>query len=67
VAAVLFGEDWRDHVHRIANNHAVVAAFDVPGGGTVFNAGCTDWTYGIAGGDADVRQVTRNVLDRLSA
>jgi hypothetical protein len=40
---------------------------DVPGGGTVFNAGCTDWTYGIAGGDADVRQVTRNVLDRLSA
>jgi hypothetical protein len=66
VAAVLFGAAWRDHVHRIANNHAVVAAFDAPGGGTVFNAGCTDWTYGIAGGDADVRQVTRNVLDRLS-
>jgi hypothetical protein len=67
VAAALFGETWRDHVHRIANNHAVVASFDVPGGGTVFNAGCTDWTYGISGGDPDVRQVTRNVLDRLGA
>ena len=67
VAALLFGDAWRKHVHRIANNHAVVATFEVPGGGTVFNAGCTDWTYGIAGGDADVRQVTRNVLERLSA
>ena len=66
VAALLFGEAWRDQVHRITNNHAVVATFEVPGGGTVFNAGCTDWTYAIAGGDADVRQVTRNVLDRLS-
>ena len=67
VAMVLFGEAWQEQVHRIANNHAVVGCFDVPGGGTVFNAGCTDWTYGIDGGDADVRRVTRNVLERLSA
>jgi hypothetical protein len=33
----------------------------------VFNAGCTDWTYGIEGGDASVRRVTRNVLERLSS
>ena len=67
VAKVLFGEDWQEQVHRIANNHAVVGCFDVPAGGTVFNAGCTDWTYGIEGGDPDVRRVTRNVLERLSA
>ncbi|HWL90589.1 MAG TPA: N,N-dimethylformamidase beta subunit family domain-containing protein [Actinomycetota bacterium] len=67
VAMALFGEEWEDHVHRIANNHAVVGCFHVPGGGTVFNAGCTDWTYGIEGGDPDVLRVTRNVLERLSA
>ena len=67
VAMVLFGEGWQDQVHRIANNHAVLGCFDVPGGGTVFNAGCTDWTYGIEGGDSDVQRVTRNVLERLSA
>jgi len=67
VAMALFGEEWRDLVHRIANNHAVVGCFDVPGGGIVFNAGCTDWTYGIEGDDPDVQRVTRNVLNRLSA
>jgi hypothetical protein len=67
VAMVLFGEDWENQLHRITNNHAVVGCFDVPGGGTVFDAGCTDWTYGIEGGDVDVIRITRNVLDRLSA
>jgi hypothetical protein len=67
VARVLFGDESEAHVHRIANNHAVVGTFEIPGGGTVFNAGCTDWTYGIAGGDPAVRRITRNVLDRLSA
>jgi hypothetical protein len=67
VAIVLFGEDWESHVHRIANNHAVVGCFRTPGGGTVFNAGCTDWTYGIQGADPNVTRITRNVLERLSA
>jgi hypothetical protein len=67
VARVLFGDAWEAHVHRIANNHAVVGSFEIPGGGTVFNAGCTDWTSGIEGGDTTVRRVTRNVLERLSA
>jgi hypothetical protein len=66
VAMVLFGEDWENQLHRITNNHAVVGCFDVPGGGTVFDGGCTDWTYGIEGGDVDVIRITRNVLDRLS-
>jgi len=67
VAMALFGNEWSDQVHRIANNHAVLGCFDVPGGGTVFNAGCTDWTYGIDGRDPDVQRITKNVLDRLSA
>jgi hypothetical protein len=67
VAMVLFGDDWKDQVHRIAHDHAVVGCFGVPGGGTVFNAGCTDWTYGIEGNDPDVLRITKNVLDRLSA
>ena len=67
VAIALFGDDWRAQIHRITNNHAVLGCFDVPGGGTVFNAGCTDWTYGIEGGDPDVRRITRNVLEGLSA
>jgi hypothetical protein len=67
VAMALYGDGWEANVHRIANNHAVVGCFEVLGGGTVFNAGCTDWTYGLSGGDAAVRQVTRNVLDRLGA
>jgi hypothetical protein len=67
VAMVLFGEEWESQVHRIANNHAVVGCFRTPGGGTVFNAGCTDWTYGIKGADPNVTRITRNVLERLSA
>jgi hypothetical protein len=67
VAQVLFGEDWESNVHRISNNHAVLGCMQAPGGGTVFNAGCTDWTYGIAGGDEAVCRITRNVIDRLSS
>ena len=34
-------------------------------GGTVVTAGTTDWAHGLAGGDAVVERVTRNVLERL--
>jgi hypothetical protein len=66
VGSALFGDGWEEQRHRIEHNHAVVGCFTVPGGGTVFHAGCTDWTYGIEGGDPVVKRVTRNVLDRLS-
>jgi hypothetical protein len=64
-AMALFGEDWRAQVHRVSNNHACMAAFTKPGGGTVFNAGVTDWTDGLS--DPAVARITRNVLDRLSS
>jgi hypothetical protein len=64
VAMAIHGDDWRAHLDGLRNNHAVVGAFTTPGGGTVFNAGCTDWTCGL--GDPAIARVTRNVLDRLS-
>jgi hypothetical protein len=63
-AASVFGDDWAAHVHRLEHNHAVMGAFTTPGGGTVFNAGVTDWAYGLE--DGAVEQITRNVLRRLS-
>ncbi len=63
-AAAVFGEGWEANAYRLEHNHAVLGAFTTPGGGTVFNAGVTDWAYGL--GDGTVEQITRNVLRRLS-
>lgn len=64
-ATILFGDTAPENVAQVAYNHAVMGTFR-RGKGTVFNAGTTDWAYGL---DADplVQQVTRNVLDRLSS
>ena len=37
-----------------------------PPGGVVFNAGSTDWAFGLAGGEARVERVMLNVLERLA-
>ena len=66
VAKALWGEFADANVHKVQHNNAVLGCFTLSGGGTVFNAGCTDWTYGIEGGDPIVQRVTRNVLERLS-
>jgi hypothetical protein len=63
-AAAVFGEGWAANAYRLEHNHAVLGAFTTSGGGTVFNAGVTDWAYGL--GDGTVEQITRNVLRRLS-
>ena len=63
-AMAVFGDAWREQVHRVTNNHACIGVFSAPGGGTVFNAGVTDWTYGL--GDPAIDRITRNVVDRLS-
>jgi hypothetical protein len=64
-AQAVFGERWRDELHRLEHNNACVAVFERPGGGTVFNAGVTDWAYGLS--DPAIARITRNVLARLSA
>jgi hypothetical protein len=35
------------------------------GGGTVFNAGASQWVAGLIHGDWFVERITRNVLDRF--
>ncbi len=65
VAAGLFGSASPENVARIAHNRAVIGTF-TKGKGRVFNAGTTDWSYGL---DSDplVQQVTRNVIRWLTA
>jgi hypothetical protein len=45
--------------------HAIMGIYTE--NGTVFTAGTTDWTNGLTGQDPAVEQITRNLLDRLSA
>jgi len=63
-AAVLFGDASPDNVAKIANGHAVMGSF-TKGEGAVFNAGTTDWAYGL-GIDPAVDRITSNVLRRFS-
>lgn len=62
-ATILFGDDSPANCAKVAHNHAVMGLYQR--GGTVFNAGTTDWAYGLES-DPLVQQVTKNVLDRLS-
>jgi len=60
----VFGDTSPEHLAELAEGNAVMATFERPGGGTVVNAGVTDWVLGL--GDPVVERITRNVLDRLS-
>jgi hypothetical protein len=60
----IFGDTTPEHLAELGDGHAVMAAFERPGGGTVVNAGVTDWVLGL--GDPVVDRITRNVLERLS-
>jgi hypothetical protein len=66
IAARLFGSRDPDDATRIEHGHAVLGAYTNEAGSTVVTSGSTDWAHGLAGGDAQVEQITRNVLDRLS-
>ena len=50
---------------RIAYNHAVMGTF-TKGKGRVFNAGCTDWAFGLDR-DPFVQQVTLNIVRWLTS
>lgn len=60
----VFGDTSLEHLAELGDGHAVMAAFERPGGGSVLNVGVTDWVLGL--GDPVVERITRNVLDRLS-
>lgn len=61
----LLGADTPEHRRRLAHGHAVMGCF-ARARGEVFTTGCTDWAYGLVGGDAEVERVTRNLLERFS-
>ena len=63
VAMVLFGDASPANVAKVAHGHAVMGTFQ-RGRGRVFNAGTTDWAFGL---DRDplVQRVTLNVLRQL--
>jgi hypothetical protein len=64
VATALFGSPSAENIARIAHNHAVMGTF-TRGKGRVFNAGTTDWSYGLDG-DPLVQRVTANIIRWLS-
>jgi hypothetical protein len=71
VAHTLFGSASAENVNRIAHGNAVLGTYTATGtdaapGGTVVTSGCTDWSYGVAGGDPLIQRITRNILDTLS-
>ncbi len=66
IASRLFASRDPDAIERIAHGHAVLGTYTSAGGGTVVTSGCTDWAHGLPGRDAQVEQITRNVLDRLA-
>ena len=58
---------WYDQWPSLDHSgHAVLGSYTTQQGGTVVTSGTTDWAHGLAGGDATVIQITKNVLDRLA-
>lgn len=55
--------EWYERWEKGRTGNACLGAYTR--GGTVVTSGTTDWAHGLAGGDAVVIRVTRNVLDRL--
>ncbi|MBI3678185.1 MAG: DUF4350 domain-containing protein [Proteobacteria bacterium] len=66
VARAAYGDDSPSAQERVSRGHAVMASFK-RGKGEVFNAGTTEWAYGLAARDPFVIQITRNVLRRFLA
>ena len=60
----VFGDARPEHLVELGDGHAVMAAFERRGGGTVVNVGVTDWVLGL--NDPVVERITRNLLERLS-
>ncbi len=66
LARAYAGADSPEIRRRLLRGHAVMASF-TRGAGEVFNAGTTEWAYGLAARNPFVERITRNVLDRFLA
>ncbi len=67
IAARLYGTRDAADVERISAGHAVLGSYIAPSGGVVVTSGSTDWAHGLAGRDAQIEQITHNVLCRLGS
>jgi hypothetical protein len=65
IAARVFGTRDPEAVERVRHGHAVLGAYTNDAGATVITSGSTDWAHGLAGRDAQIEAITRNVLTRL--
>jgi hypothetical protein len=65
IASRVFGTRAPEAMERIRHGHAVLGAYTNKAGATVVTSGSTDWAHGLAGRDAQVEQITHNILSRL--
>lgn len=63
-AGRIYGSASAENKARLAHGQAVMGVYS--NGGTVFTSGCTEWVFGLTGGDPLIERITRNVLDRLA-
>lgn len=67
IASRVFNTRSQEAVDRVAHGHAVLGTFTTPGGGVVITSGTTDWVWGLAEHDRQIKQITSNILTRLGA
>jgi hypothetical protein len=65
IASRVFGTRDPEAMDRIRHGHAVLGAYTNDAGATVITSGSTDWAHGLAARDAQIEQITRNVVTRL--
>jgi len=65
-AKALYGDNSPETVDKVARGNGVIVHWP-RGKGAVFNAATCDWIMGLTRGDAQVEQITRNVLNRFTA
>ena len=65
-AEIVFGDASERSQKRLLRGHAAMASFK-RGRGEVFNAGTTEWVYGLKANNSFVDRITRNVLQHFGA
>ena len=58
--------EWYEKWENGRVGAACLGVYTKPSGATVFTSATTDWAHGLRGGDPEVEQITKNILNRLS-
>ena len=64
LSKLAYGKSDEQTIERLMRGHAVMASFK-RGNGEVFNAGTTEWAFGLLGLDPFVEKITHNVFERF--